>query len=544
VSGGCPPVVRDLDDARQVIAATCFPPRSRPHRVGLEVELFPIELLADGTPRRRVPIHRLVTLLDQFTGALPSLLPRQEATPAYPLASGGTLTFEPGGQLEHSTAPHPSTGAALAEADQLAAALATALGEHGIALVSCGLDLWHPPARVPQQLRAPRYPALAAYLGRRGPHGATMMRCSAALQVNLDLGGGEPERRERWLVANLVAPLALATFAASPGRGAVSRRALAWQRLDPTRTGFPRRLVDGSSADPVEQFADAALRADVAMLRRPSPAPVDGAGPAPAGFAPLDLGYCTPPPVDSAVDRLVDTVDSVDGAPVDNAGTPPSKRARLTSGGPPKGAERAQAEPGGGWLPGWPGWTFGDWIRDGHPAHGPPTADDLRYHLSTLFFEVRPRGRLELRSLDALPARLRPVPVVLLAGLLEDPAARVGARAVLERWQPKLPELWRRAARRGVADPELCALAATVWSFALEGAQRQAAQGRCAAAQVATAEAFLDRLTLRGRCPADELRAALAQGPAAALAWAREPAAVAVPATEQRNEVARSCPMP
>jgi len=521
---GCTPVVRDLDDVRQVIAATCFPPGSGSsgRQVGLEVETFPVEVLADGTPHRRVPIARLVALLDRMAGEIPALLPRPgppaelDPAPVYRLASGGTVTFEPGGQVEHSTAPHRTAQAALADADGLAAALAAALSDAGIALVSCGFDPWHPPARVPQQLRAPRYPAMAAYLDRRGPHGAAMMRCTAALQVNLDLGAAEDERRERWLVANLVAPLALATFAASPGPapGVVSRRARAWQRLDPTRTGFPRRLVDGSSADPVEQLADTALRADVAVLRK-SPDPVDNSRRPPAGIVPLELGMGAQPRVDSAVDRLVDSVDSVDGAPVDNASTPPSKPDRLTSGGAPR------------WAPGRPGWTFEDWVRDGHPAHGPPTADDLRYHLSTLFLEVRPRGHLELRSVDALPARMRPVPVVLLAGLLEDPAARAQARAVLERWRPRLPELWLRAACAGVADPELCALAAEVWSFALEGARRLP-PAYLGAAQGTLAECFLDRLTLRGRCPADELRAALARGPAAALAWASEPSAVAV----------------
>jgi glutamate--cysteine ligase len=502
---GCTPVVRDLDDVRQVIATTCFPSSPPGHsaatgQVGLEVEAFPVEVLADGTPHRRVPIAQLVALLDRRSGEIPTLLPRPGPAPSYHLASGGTVTFEPGGQVEHSTAPHRTAQAALADAGGFAAALATALGEAGIALVSCGFDPWHPPERIPQQLRAPRYPAMAAYFDQRGPHGAAMMRCSAALQLNLDLGTGEDERRERWLVANLAAPVALATFAASPGPapGVVSRRARAWQRLDPTRTGFPRRLVDGSSADPVEQLADTALHADVAMVCRPpqiSPGPVDNFGGDPAGIVLLELGMHPQPRVDSAVDRLVDNADPVDGAPVDR------------------------------WAPGRPGWTFADWVRDGHPAHGPPTADDLRYHLSTLFLEVRPRGHLELRSVDALPARLRPVPVVLLTGLLEDPGARAQARAVLERWRPRLPELWRRAAGAGVADPELCALAAEVWSFALEGARRLP-PGYLPAAQVALAERFLDRLTLRGRCPADELRAALARGPAAALAWAREPAAV------------------
>ena len=52
---GCTPVVRDLDDARQVIAATCFPPgpstrQASTGQVGLELETFPMEVLAGFYP--------------------------------------------------------------------------------------------------------------------------------------------------------------------------------------------------------------------------------------------------------------------------------------------------------------------------------------------------------------------------------------------------------------------------------------------------------------------------------------------------------------
>src|SRR6266568_6617547 len=66
------------------------------------------------------------------------------------------------------------------------------------------------------------------------------------------------------------------------------------------------------------------------------------------------------------------------------------------------------------------------------------------------------------------------------------------------------------------------ALAAEVWALALEGAGRLPAS-YLDPAQLRLAAEFLDDYTLRGRCPADELRAALARGPAAALAWASEP---------------------
>jgi glutamate--cysteine ligase len=450
VIDGCTQALRDLDHVRQVVAETCFPigpSAPAPGRVGLEIESFPVRVLADGTPTGRAPLDLLADLLHPEAGASPVPGCRREPAPAplFRLEGGGSLNFEPGGQLEHSTAIHPSPAGALAELDLVARALAPVLRGHGVVLAAAGADVWLPNGHVPQQLRAPRYPAMAAYFDRRGPYGAAMMRRTCALQVNLDLGGAA-DLPERWLVANLAAPLLCATFACSPGPGAVSTRALAWQRLDPTRTGFPGRLLDGSGAGPVEQLTQAAMAADVLLLRRPE-------------------------------------------------------------------------EP---WEPGTPGWTFRHWLRDGHPRHGRPTEDDLRYHLTTLFLEVRPRGFLELRTIDALPAPLRAVPVVLLAGLIEDARARSAAAAVLERHRGDLPELAWRAATRGLADPQLRALAAEVWTLALEGAARLP-DAYLDTGQLRLAADFLDGFTLRGRCPADELRVALHRGPAAALAWACEP---------------------
>ena len=447
---GCTQALRDLDHVRQVVAETCFPIEPSapvPGRVGLESESFPVRVLADGTPSGRVPLDLLADLLHPEAGAssVPGCQREAASTPLFRLDGGGSLNFEPGGQLEHSSAIHAGAAGALAELDLVSCSLSSLLRRHGMVLAAAGADVWLPNGHVPQQLRAPRYPAMAAYFDRRGPYGAAMMRRTCSLQVNLDLGGAA-ELPQRWLVANLAAPLLSATFACSPGPGAVSTRALAWQRLDPTRTGFPRLLLKGSAADPVEQLTQAAMAADVLLLRSPE----------------------------------------------------------------------------GPWKPGTPGWTFQHWLRDGHPRLGRPTDDDLRYHLSTLFLEVRPRGFLELRAIDALPWRLRAVPVVLLTGLIEDPLARSTAAASLERHRGALPELARRAATSGLADPTLRALAAEVWALALEGAGRLPAS-YLDPAQLRLAAEFLDDYTLRGRCPADELRAALARGPAAALAWASEP---------------------
>jgi glutamate--cysteine ligase len=449
VTDGSSQALHDLDHVRRVVAETCFPIEPTapvPGRVGLEIETFPVRVLADGTPLERVPIEPLTDLIDHPASLSRSgWLHEPSAAPLFRLTGGGSLNFEPGGQLEHSTAIHDDAAGALAELDWVACTVDEILDGEDVVMASAGTDVWLPNGHVPQQLRAPRYPAMAAYFDRRGPDGAVMMRRTCSLQVNLDLGP-DGDLPQRWLLANLAAPLLTATFATSPAPGLVSSRALTWQRLDPTRTGFPRLLVDGSSATPAEQMTVAALEADVLLLRNPEPP----------------------------------------------------------------------------WEPGVPGWTFGDWLRDGHSGRGRPTEDDLRYHLTTMFLEVRPRGFMEQRSIDCLPARLRPVPVVLLAGLIEDPRARAAGLSVLERHLTALPALLRRSATAGLGDPLLGALAAEVWQLALEGAGRLPAGYLDTDGQRLAAD-FLDRFTLRRRCPADELREALVASPAAALAWASEP---------------------
>jgi glutamate--cysteine ligase len=93
-----------------------------------------------------------------------------------------------------------------------------------------------------------------------------MMRNTCALQVSLDTGRGAT-RQERWVVANLISPILTAMFASSPGFGVRSHRARTWQRLDPTRTGFPQwEGVD--DVDPMRDLVERALKADVIYVNR------------------------------------------------------------------------------------------------------------------------------------------------------------------------------------------------------------------------------------------------------------------------------------
>jgi glutamate--cysteine ligase len=76
--------------------------------------------------------------------------------------------------------------------------------------------------------------------------------------------------------------------------------------------------------------------------------------------------------------------------------------------------------------------TFGEWLA-GSGHHGFPDWDDWRLHLTTLFPDVRARGWMELRSIDALPPEWLGVPVALASTLLYNDTLRREALARLER---------------------------------------------------------------------------------------------------------------
>ncbi|KAA9148912.1 ergothioneine biosynthesis glutamate--cysteine ligase EgtA, partial [Amycolatopsis acidicola] len=106
------------------------------------------------------------------------------------------------------------------------------------------------------------------------------------------------------------------------------------------------------------------------------------------------------------------------------------------------------------------GVTFDDWVgrRGAAGLLGPPTAEDLAYHLTTMFTPVRPHGYLEVRYLDAQPRQRWLHPVALLAALLARPST---VDKVLELCEP-VADRWTDAARYGLADGGIAAVARKV----------------------------------------------------------------------------------
>ena len=144
--------------------------------------------------------------------------------------------------------------------------------------------------------------------------------------------------------------------------------------------------------------------------------------------------------------------------------------------------------------------TFGEWLTK--PIRGvSPTMADFVTHLTLLFPEVRPRGFLEIRSIDCQPRAFQGVPAAYATGLLYDNKTLDRLLDLLLPVRSQLPELIRRA-EGGLTDPQLAALAKSVMTLACEGF---AALPGCFKATGGEREltVFADTFTQRELTPAD-----------------------------------------
>jgi len=400
-------------DAEEQVHGICFK-TGPPERIGVELEW----LVFDGRdPALPVDQRRAATAVARL-GA-PGALPGR-----------GTLTTEPGGQVEISSAPAAGLGDCITGTGLDLAALRQAVDQEDLCLSGQGLDPFRPPRRV---LELPRYAAMEEFFDRAGPWGRLMMCSTASVQVCLDAGGEGPGWsgfRWRWHLLHAIGPVLVAAFANSPLRGGrptgwKSTRQAIWARLDPTRTRPPAHAQPppgrrtGRSwppaSDPRSTWVEYALAAEVMCVRRPGAQ--DWSAPA--------------------------------------------------------------------------GMTFRDWLRGA--GERPPTGSDLSYHLSTLFPPVRPRGHLEVRGIDAQPGDGWVVPLAVTAALLDDPVAAEQAMAAAEALWHRPGSPWWLAARHGPAHPAIAAASRRCFAAAEAALARAGEPAALLQAVAAFAERYVHR---------------------------------------------------
>ncbi len=246
------------DEAEAHVHGICFK-TGPPKRVGVELEW----LVRDARdPALPVPAERIFQAVADLTA--PAVLPSPAALP-----TGSTLTTEPGGQLELSSAPAGSLGECVTAVCREMTTLRETVRRAGLALQGYGFDPLRPPRRV---LELPRYAAMEEYFDRGGPWGREMMCNTASVQVCLDAGHDTPATggyRWRWRLAHHIGPVLVAAFANSPLRrgrpsGWRSTRQEVWGHLDPGRTQPP--ATDG---DPRDAYTAYSLDAELMLVRRP-----------------------------------------------------------------------------------------------------------------------------------------------------------------------------------------------------------------------------------------------------------------------------------
>jgi len=229
-----------LEDVRQRLFS---PLKSKtPRAVGVEIELIPIHtetkkpaLPTDAGGRSTVGI--ISRLAERHGWAQESV---EDDPPSWEIQDGASISFEPGGQIEISSAPHSSVSSLIESTQALIGLLQDAMATDGIELLARGVDPYNDIDAVPLQLRRDRYQRMTRYFESIGPSGVRMMRQTAALQINLERG---EDPKFRWRILNHLAPIVVGLFANSRDYAGkrtewASYRSRLWRTLDPSRTGI------------------------------------------------------------------------------------------------------------------------------------------------------------------------------------------------------------------------------------------------------------------------------------------------------------------
>ena len=177
---------------------------------------------------------------------------------------GGTISLEPGGQLELSGAPLENLHETHDELRQHLLEVGEVCKDFGIGLLGIGFSPKWTLRQTPMMPKE-RYRIMARYMPGRGRRGLDMMFRTATIQVNMDFSD-ERDMVEKLRIGLALQPVATALFANSPfadgkPNGFQSYRAEMWRDTDPDRTGLlPFAFEPGMG---FERYVDYAL--DVPM---------------------------------------------------------------------------------------------------------------------------------------------------------------------------------------------------------------------------------------------------------------------------------------
>ena len=177
----------------------------------------------------------------------------------------GSVTLEPGGQVELSGEPLDTIHATCKEVNEHLKEVKEVADPLGVAFLGVGFQPKWALGDIPRMPKE-RYRIMTEYMPTRGKHALEMMYRTATVQANLDFGS-EADMIKKFRVGLALQPIATALFANSPfteGRpnSYLSYRSYVWMHTDPDRCGdLPFVFESGMG---FERYVDYAL--DVPML--------------------------------------------------------------------------------------------------------------------------------------------------------------------------------------------------------------------------------------------------------------------------------------
>ncbi|MDH3629239.1 MAG: glutamate-cysteine ligase family protein [Acidobacteriota bacterium] len=249
--------------------------------VGMEIERLG-RREADGLPlpyeNGDASVRRVIDALMEHRGGSRVL---EGALPIGVDADWGTISLEPGGQVEWSSRPAEDLEKLGEQLDLHLDAMHRVGEQLGVRWLQTAIDPELPLDQMPWMPKS-RYHIMRPYLGERGRLAHLMMTQSASIQCAYDFADPEDFRR-KFRCGALLAPIATALFANSSlyeGRetGYQSYRQRVWQETDPDRCGLPDVVFDEGFG--LESWLDYVLATPAIFLHR-------ARGTVPAGGVPF-----------------------------------------------------------------------------------------------------------------------------------------------------------------------------------------------------------------------------------------------------------------
>jgi glutamate--cysteine ligase len=237
-------------------------------RIGMELEK--LGRTADGRPLpydgARASIRSVLELVRERRGGDPVF----EGNHLIGIdAPWGTISLEPGGQVEWSSRPHLRLSDLGRDLDEHVATMNTVATELDLRWLDVAVD---PELSVGEMIWMPkaRYAIMRRSLARRGRLAHRMMTQTASIQCAYDYADPDDWKR-KFRAAALLTPVATALFANSARidggpSGYRSYRQMIWRETDPDRCGLPSAVFEDNFD--LERWLDWVLEVPTLFLHR------------------------------------------------------------------------------------------------------------------------------------------------------------------------------------------------------------------------------------------------------------------------------------